>query len=280
MLSERNTDITRSRHAGERGAITVMFALLLTLFLMIGSLVISVGSWYTHARQLQTKVDSAALAGGGAWSFPCNPDADSRIETTGRIFFGEHMAATGAAVPGLYNQQIGGVEGDQLYVSMNQADWWDDSFPSADFTSPAGSVCSAKSLEVKATENDSPLLWGWLPFVPDIKKRAKVELEEAHGLTDLLPIAVRVPKPVSSAAIFFDEDDGSILAVRYFAEDASVSGIPAGLEGFSTRSLPTASIAGLPSKTGVAIALSFVPACVSTDTPSPCFEDDGLHDGE
>ena len=138
MLSERRTDAnTRSRLAGERGAVTVIFALFLTLFMMIGSLVISVGSWYTHARQLQTKVDASALAGGGAWAFPCNPDADSRIETTGRIFFGEHMAATGAAVPGLYNQQIGGVEGDQLYVSMNQADWWDDSFPAGDFTSPA-----------------------------------------------------------------------------------------------------------------------------------------------
>lgn len=266
----------RSRAARETGAVTVIFALLLTLFMIIGSFVISVGSWYTHARQLQTKVDAAALAGGGAWSFPCNPDADARIASTARVFFGEHMAADGSAVAGAYNQQIGGVEGDQVYVSLNQNEWWDDSFPNFDFTQPAGSVCSAKSLEVKATEDDSPLLWGWLPFFPDIKKRAKVELEEAHGLTDLLPIAVRVPKPVSSAAIFFDEADGSILAVRYFADEPGLGGLPAGLEGMSTRSLPTASITGLPRKTGVAIALSFVPACVTTDTPSPCFEDEGF----
>jgi hypothetical protein len=273
MLTVRDT---RSRPAVETGAVTVIFALLLTLFMLFGSVVISVGSWYTHARQLQTKVDAAALAGGGVWSFPCNPDADTRIASTARVFFGEHMAADGSAIPGAYNQQVGGVEGDQVYVSLNQADWWDDSFPNFDFTQPAGSVCSAKSLDVKATEDDSPLLWGWLPFFPDIKKRAKVELEEAHGLTDLLPIAVRVPKPVSSAAIFFDEADGSILAVRYFADEPSLPGIPAGLEGMSTRSRPTASIPGLPRKTGVAIALSFVPACVSTDTPSPCFEDEGF----
>ena len=273
MLSVRDL---RSRRGDETGAVTVIFALLLTLFMIIGSLVITVGSWYTHARQLQTKVDAAALAGGGAWSFPCNQDADTRIATTGRVFFGEHTAADGSAIAGAYNQQIGSVEGDQLYVSMNQADWWDDTFPNVDFTSPAGSVCSAKSLEVKATEDDSPLLWGWLPFFPDIKKRAKVELRQAIGLNGLLPIGVRVPKPVSSAAIFFDEADGRILAVRYFAEDASVPGMPAGYEGFSTKAAPTASISGLPRKTGVAVALSFVPACVSTDTPSPCFEDEGF----
>lgn len=262
----------------QAGVVTVLFALLITLIMIVGSLVISVGSWYTHARQLQTKVDAAALAGGGTWSFPCNSDTDARIAGTARIFFGEHTAATGSAITGSYNQQVGGVEGDQLFVTLNQAGWWDDTFPGSDFTSPLGSVCESLSLDVKATEDDSPLLWGWLPFLPDIKRKARVEIQEVNGLNGLLPIAVRVPRPVSSAAVVFDESNGNILAVRYFEDAAGgLSGLPAGLDGYSTRlSGAPASIGSLPRRTGVAIALSFRPACGLPGVVAPCFEDQGF----
>jgi Putative Flp pilus-assembly TadE/G-like len=265
------------RRRRELGSVTVFFALFLTVLLIIGSVVISVGSWYTHGRQLQTKVDSAALAGGGAWSFPCTPETDTRIASTARTFFGEHTAVGPTAIPGTYNQQVGGVEGNKLFVSLNQADWWEDAFPAADFTSPAGSVCEARSLEVKATESDSPLLWGWLPFAPDIKKRAKVELQEARALIGALPIAVRVPAPLSSAAVFFNEADGTILGVRYFDAAGGISGMPSGLEGYSTQldgSTPLL-IGSLPSKVGVAIALSFVPECAPA-VAGDCFEDQGF----
>jgi hypothetical protein len=271
VLSER---ITSPREAG---VVTVLFALLITLIMVVGSLVISVGSWYTHARQLQTKVDAAALAGGGAWAFPCTPDADAAIAGTARKFFGEHTTAAGAAYADPYNQQIGGVEGDQIYVALNQGLWWDDSFAGADFTEPSGSVCGARSLDVKATEDNSPLLWGWLPFLPDIKRRARVEIQEAHGVSDVLPISVRVPRPSSSAAVVFDEANGAILAVRHFRETLGLDGIPAGLDGYSTRLSGTpAAIDSLPSHAGVAIALSYVPACGGPGASSPCFEDDGF----
>jgi hypothetical protein len=262
----------------ERGVVVVLFALLLGLLMVIGSLVISVGSWYTHARQLQTKADAAALAGGGVWSFPCAADADVRIRDTARKFFGEHTAADGSSVAGDLNQQIGGVEGDQLYVTLNQAQFYDNGFAAQDFTLPAGSVCESLALDVKATEDDSPLLWGWLPFLPDIKRRARVELEEPNGLNeDLLPIAVRVPKPLATAAIFFNETNGGILAVRYFEERSDLVNFPAGLEGFSTRLVGTPlSISNLPARTGVAIALSFRPACGTPNAEPPCFDDGGF----
>ena len=266
----------RARAEHEAGVVTVLFALLVTLLMVIGSFVITVGSWYTHARQLQTKVDAAALAGGGAWAFPCTPDADATIANTARTFFGEHTTATGAPYAGAYNEQVGGVQGDQLYVALNQAAWWDEGFAAADFTQPSGSVCGTQSLEVKATEADSPLLWGWLPFAPDIKKRARVEIQEANGISDLLPISVRVPRPASSAAVFFDESTGSILAVRRFQADSALPGMPADLDGYSTRlSGSPASFPSLPSRTGVAIALSYLPACAS-GTPSPCFQGSGF----
>ena len=268
--------LTRGGPRGdEHGAVTVLFAVLLPLFMMFGAIVITVGSWYTHARQLQTKVDAGALAGGGAWSFPCAADVDARIADTARLYVGDHTAAHEAVVTGSYNPQIGGVEGDQIFVSLNQLHWWDDGFSAEDFTSPSGSVCEAEALDVKATEKDSPLLWGWLPFLPDIKRKARVEIKPAAGLPRVLPIAVRVPRPVASAAVIYDERDGptkgDILDVRYFESAPELVGLPAGLEGYSTReSDHPQPVVSLPSRAGVAIALSFRPACGTSDA-NPCF---------
>jgi len=265
----------------ERGVVLVLFAILLPLFMILGAIVITVGSWYTHARQLQTKVDAAAFAGGGVWSFPCAPDTDIRIRDTARTYVGDHMAADGTAVTNSYNPMIGGVEGDQVFVTLNQSQWWEGSFPGTDFSSPAGSVCEANTLDVKATENDSPLLWGWLPFLPDIKRKARVELQQIEGLSGLLPIAVRVPRPVSGAAVFYNEANGDILAVRYLKPKDGVANLPAGLEGYSTLDDEDligswATIPALPGRTGVAIGLSFRPACGTPGTVPPCFEDEGF----
>ena len=259
--------------------VTVLFAILVALFMMIGSIVITIGSWYTHARQLQTKVDAAALAGGATWGFPCAPDVDARISDTARLYVGDHTAAHGSIVIGDYNDQVGGVQGDQVFVALNQLRWWDNGFAAQDFTHPAGSVCEAKALDVKATEKDSPLLWGWLPFLPDINRKARIEIKQAKALKRVLPIAVRVPKPVSSAAIIYDEREGptkgDILDVRYFEEAPDTVGLPAGLEGYSTRMSGEDAPAplSLPSRAGVAIALSFRPRC-DTSEENPCFDID------
>jgi hypothetical protein len=255
--------------------------------LVIASLVIDVGNWYVHARNLQTKVDAAAFAGGSVWGFPCGPDIDARIEGQARTYFGPHTAWSGLAVPGGYNAQVGGVGANDLYLALNQADWWDDSFAGADFSSPSG-LCSAKVLDVKATEDDAPLLWGMLPFFPDLKKKARVEIQEPAGLTGLLPIAVRLPQPRSAAAVFYDESSGSILDVRNFREVCTptvaecITGAPAGLGQWTTdppSSDPTGTLASFPvaAKTGVVIATSFRPPCGPAVPPAeaPCLEDSG-----
>ncbi len=66
--------LTTHRRLGlryESGVVTMLFALLTPLILVLGAVVITIGSWYTHARHLQTKVDASAFAGGDVWSFPC-----------------------------------------------------------------------------------------------------------------------------------------------------------------------------------------------------------------
>ena len=62
----------------ERGVMLVLFSIVLTLLLFLGSVVVSIGSWYTHGRHLQTKVDAAAFAGGGSWGFPCGSTIDAQ----------------------------------------------------------------------------------------------------------------------------------------------------------------------------------------------------------
>jgi hypothetical protein len=273
---------------GERGQIVVLFALLIMVVLMIGSLVVDVGNWYVHARHLQTKVDAAAFAGGSAWGFPCGADLDARIEAEARAYFGPHSAANGTLLTGGHNPQVGGVGGDRVYLAMNQSDWWDDAFAGTDFSNPAGALCASQILDVKATEDDAPFLWGVIPFLPDIKRKARVEIQEPAGLTGLLPIAVRLPQPRAAAAVFYDESSGSILDVKYFREVCTpgvvecILDAPPGLGQWTTEPAPSESGASLATinvapQTGVAIATSFRPACGSATPPAeaPCLEDSG-----
>ena len=48
----------------ERGAVLVMAAVMIPVFLLLTALVVDVGNWYTHKRQLQNRADAAAFAAG------------------------------------------------------------------------------------------------------------------------------------------------------------------------------------------------------------------------
>jgi hypothetical protein len=275
----------------ERGVVVVLFAVLLGLVLLVGSMVVAIGSWYVHAKHLQTKVDAAAFAGGGAWGFPCGPDIDADIETQARKYFGVHtMADTNTYTGTTYNPQVGSVQEDKIMLALNQAQWWDDSWAAGDWTTPSGPVCQTKTLDVKATEDDSPLLWGVLPFFPDIKRKARVQIEEVDGLTGLLPIAVRIPQPLSAAAVFYNEDTGMILDVKRFREMCTpfetdcIVGTPPGLGQWTTAPDPTdpdpaASWArfDVAGATGLVVATSFRPACGTGTPPAgpPCLNSSG-----
>ena len=285
--------VSTRAHAHERGQVVVFFALLLPALLALGAVVIAIGNWYTHAKHLQTKADAGAFAAGGVWAFPCGADVDDRIETAARTYVGAHMKADGTPYVGTtYNAQVGGVPGADIHAVLNGPLWYDDDSNSApsEFTDPSGSVCNAKILDVKMTEDNSFPLASVLPAFPDIKRKARVEIDEVVGLSGLLPIAVRVPKPRSAAAVFFDETNGRILSngnggvgVTYFCEVAGVGGMPQGLGAWTTyvggdpvcgRKMRITG-ASLPYNTGVAIATSFRPACSATITTN-CFEDTGF----
>lgn len=275
----------------ERGQVVLLFALLLPMLLALGAVVLGLGNWFTHARNLQTKVDAAAFAGGAMWGFPCGADIDSRIEAEARLYFGSHIAADAdpTSLSSPHNPQVGGIGGDRLYVSLNQADWWRGSFPASDFSNPAGSVCQSKILDVKATEQDVSPLFRLIPLFPDIKRKARVQIEEIEGLTGLLPIAVRLPQPLSAAAVFYDEASTAkeILAIKPFRQVCldpddtldCVVGVPPGLGHWTTMPDPGdatgtwASVIVKP-KTGVVVATSVRPACGVGTPPAgpPCLD--------
>jgi hypothetical protein len=261
------------------------------VLLALAAVVIAVGNWYTHARHLQTKADAAVFAGGGGWGFPCGPDVDLEIETLARTYVGPHTKADGTLYAGpTFNPQVGGVGGSQVHAVLNGSDWYDDDSNSApaEKNSPASaSICESKVLDVKATEDNSFPLASVLPLSPDIKRRARVEIQEVAGLTGLLPIAVRLPQPLSAAVAFYDEQTGTILDVRYLREVCTPStptcvlGAPPGLGQWTSE--PAAGdtsgwasflVAGT---TGVVVATSVRPRCGSGSPPAtaPCLEGSG-----
>lgn len=279
----------------EGGQVIVLFGLMLPVLLALGAAVIGIGNWYTHAKHLQTKADASALAGGGVWGFPCGADSDGRIETQARNYVGPHTQADGTVYNSTtLNPQVGGVGAADIHTVLNGGSWFDDDsnpFPTEkdDPAAPAGSIsqiCDSYTLDVKATESNSFPLFSLLPVFPDIKRRARVEIREIESLSGLLPISVRVPKPVSAAAVFYDEGTGNILSggVRYFCEKDPLPSLPAnsGLSGWTT--LDPTNPSGLCSSwaqvnlsptTGVVIATSVRPACSATITTN-CFEDAGF----
>jgi hypothetical protein len=178
------------------------------------------------------------------------------------------------------------VSGDDIHVVLNGPGnvFWDDG-PEAPSNPPdqTGSFCEAKFLDVKATEANSFPLFGILPLFPDLKRKARIQIEESAGETGILPIAVRVPRPLSAAAVFYNEQTDVIIDVQDLRE-VCVPGVPycipfapAGLGQWTTEPanpgdlVPEVDIAGT---TGVVIASSFRPSCNATPTPArPCLDD-------
>jgi Putative Flp pilus-assembly TadE/G-like len=280
--------VSRRTQHGERGQVVVMFALLLPVLLGIGAAVIGIGNWYTHARTLQTKADAAAFAGAGVWDFPCvesvtsGPTSTQKITDEARKYFGPHTQANGTLYNSTtFNRQVGRVDGARVHVVLNGSDYYDDdSSPTvADESSPANpSICGSSVLDVKATEDNSFPLFSLLPLFPDIKRKARVEIRQIEGLSGLLPISVRIPKPVSAAAVFYNEQNKGILAASYFCEKSGIPGMPAGNTGWTT--FDPANPSGLCSSwtnlsvaqtTGVVVASSFLPACSGSVTTG-CFK--------
>jgi Flp pilus assembly protein TadG len=264
----------RGLRRDERGQVIIIFAILLPMFMGLGALVLAGGSWFAHAKHLQTKADAGALAGGQSWAFPCGPQIDARI------------AADAQQYAGSRNPQIGNVGDSSIHTVLNGPAFYDDDSNPNPVENLA--ICNTMRLDVKVTEDNSFPLFSLLPMYPDIKRKAVVELQEGEtfGGPGLIPIGMRAPVPLS-AAVFYNETNGQIFQVRYFVRNDAILGLPAALQGWTTLNTEnTGAWANFTpaARTGVLIAQSFRGAC-NTNLPNPntkipvaaggpCFEDE------
>ena len=176
----------RLRKERERGQVLVLAALLMPLFLAIGSIVIDVGNWYVLKRHLQTQVDAAALAGGPAFT-GCshNPGATTAaIQQQALLYAGDPTRH-----PSGYNPLM--EDAADVHAVLNSTTFWSQGdLPGATDWTDGGAPCVSKFLDVKATDHEAPLLWGWIPFFPDLKTRARVEISEIQSTDGLRPLGV------------------------------------------------------------------------------------------
>jgi hypothetical protein len=210
----------------------VIFALLLPLFLAIGSIVITVGNWYVHKRHLQTQVDAAAFSGahkfvGCSFQFGDPNAANDAIKAAALAYAGDtNRVPTPADTFNLQEQQPADV-----HVVLNSARYW---APGDDITDgigldytmdpdsnplTPGDPCTTKTLDVKATDDEAPLLWRWLTLTPSPKTKARVEIQQIKEQSGMLPWAVPDIEPAAVAAIFVDENTGAVVDWQLLMKD-------------------------------------------------------------
>jgi hypothetical protein len=199
---------SRRQKERERGQVLVLVALLVPLFLAIGSIVIDVGNWYVLKRHLQTQVDAAALAGGPGFTgcFQNPIAARDAIAQQALEYSGDRDLSRGG--PAAHNPLM--QDTADVHAVLNSNTFWSDGDPpdgvGLDWT--AGTPCEAipPFLDVKATDDEAPLLWRWIPFFPDLKTRARIEVTEIKGSSGLRPLGVPELNPLEVAVLVVDED--------------------------------------------------------------------------
>ena len=113
-------------------------------------------------------------------------------------------------------------EPDDVRVVLNSKRYWangdpmtgvglDDTLDHDSNPLTPGDPCSSRTLDVKATDDDVPLLFGFLPFVADPKKKARVEIRQVKEQMGMLPWAVPEIDPAAVAAVFVDENTGNVI---------------------------------------------------------------------
>ena len=212
------------RRTAERGQVVIFFALLLPVILGLGSVVVSVGNWYVHKKHLQTLVDAGAFASGQAFT-GCFQDP---FGTNGDIAKAAlRYAGDPSRDASTENRQF--EDPQDTHVVLNSTTYWGGNPGPADNT--LGAPCDTKFLDVKATEDQIPLLFRWLPASPSPKSKARIEVHKALGVTGLLPFAVPEVFPQVVAALIVRESSGQIVGGANLNHNTPAN--PPGLSAFN-----------------------------------------------
>jgi hypothetical protein len=228
-----------SRLREERGTILALAAVMIPVFLLLAALVIDVGNWYTHKRQLQNRADAAAFAAGveyaknwhdcvyagsDATRLAAKATAAQRIADAARQYAGDPEAAdyAGGLLPAtpLRNTEIATqanvdvmINSDTSRNYANNSDYTDaDGGVGAVVANPcvvhpADDISAAGHwTDVKVKERDLPSLFGGfgLPLPRNIA-RARIDVRPAISGHRFLPIAVEMPVIEQVQVRYYDE---------------------------------------------------------------------------
>ncbi len=206
----------RKRTREESGMAFVLFAVLLPLILLMGVITVDIGNWWVHKRHLQTQVDAAAFAGGpefvGCFYDPAN--ANLAIASRALAYAGDTQRLgkqNAAAAPSTTNYQV--QTPDDVRAVLNANAYWKTGDPTNGSTldNTLGTPCNQKFLDVKATDDEAPLLWGLIPFSASPKTSARIEIRDLASARGLLPWAVPEIEPRAVIALFVNEDTGAVF---------------------------------------------------------------------
>jgi hypothetical protein len=213
-----------SRLRDERGTILALSAVMIPVFLLLTALVIDVGNWYTHKRQLQNRADAAAFAAGveyaKSWQACVYNGADAtklaqkaataqKIADAARQYAGDPESSdyAGGVLPAtpLRNTEIATqgnvdvmVNSDTSRNYMNNSDYTDADggvgavVADPCYVHPADDISAAGQwTDVKVKERDLPSLFGGIGLpLPRNIARARIEIRPATSGRKFLPLAI------------------------------------------------------------------------------------------
>jgi hypothetical protein len=253
----------------------VLFALLMPMLLALVVVVLDIGNMYVHKRRNQTLVDSAAFAGatkfvGCSFQFGDPVAANQAIKDAALEYAGDTYRD-----PSTRNRQV--QQPNDVRVVLNSARFWRDTDVMDGFgldntldhdgdPLTANDPCASRTLDVKATDNDIPWLFGLLPLSVDPKSKARVEIRQVKEQMGILPFAVPEIDPAAVAAIFVNEIDGSVVATQNLlkADDATLP-----YSEWTTSPLDSSQVNLATENTGVVILVSKENAFPSLPTGGP-----------
>jgi Flp pilus assembly protein TadG len=203
-----------SRLRDERGVSMVLFAVVLPVVILIGVLSVDVGNWFVHKKRLQTLVDAGALAAGNEFTgcFQDDVTTNDRIAATALEFAGDRNRD-----PSTRNVQEQEASPGDVHVVLNSNRYWATGDAVDDGTlrtthdntwATPGKPCDTKAIDVKATDDKVPLLFGFVPVASSPHAYARVEIRKVLDISGLLPFSIPEVNPAKVAAIIVDEDAG------------------------------------------------------------------------
>ena len=202
----------------DRASMFVGGAITLAALTLLAAVVIEVGQWYEHRRNLQVRTDAAAFAGGDLFnecfdSSFTSGQAASDMETAAAKYSGipGQVSIGGTNVTSTYNRawQVGTPGHDGIGFQSNEYPTPGGVLPTRDAFGANSDECSNLEFDVKQTQR-VPNLFPFSPFT-NVKAWARVELQTILAEKPSVPLAIPNFDLSHVGVTFVDETTGQEL---------------------------------------------------------------------